>query len=67
MLIRKSQGQIIAVDGREKAPAAANRDMFIRDGKAQPQLSQVGPLAIGVPGSLAAYEFAGKEVRSQNP
>jgi len=61
MLIRTHQGRIIAIDGREKAPAAACRDMFIRDGKPQPQLSQVGPLAIGVPGSLAAYEFVVKK------
>ena len=32
--------------------------MFVRDGKPQLELSQTGALAIGVPGSLAAYELA---------
>jgi len=66
MLIRTSRGQFIAIDGREKAAAAASRDMFIRDGKAQPQLSQTGALAVGVPGSLAAYEFAVKKFGRRN-
>jgi gamma-glutamyltranspeptidase/glutathione hydrolase len=58
MLIRLADGTVVAIDGREKAPAAATRDMFLRDGKADPQLSQTGPLAIGIPGALAAYDHA---------
>ncbi len=58
ILIHKADGTLVAIDGREKAPAAATRDMFIRDGKADPALSQVGPLAVGVPGALAAYQLA---------
>src|SRR5438477_10945483 len=58
MLIRRANGEIVALDGRETAPAAASRDMFIRNGKALGALSQTGALASGVPGSLAAYEFA---------
>lgn len=58
MLIRLANGETYAIDGREMAPAAATRDMFIRDGKADPALSQNGPLAVGVPGALAAYEGA---------
>lgn len=57
-LIRLADGTILALDGREMAPAKATRDMFIRDGKADPALSQTGALAIGVPGSLAVYDFA---------
>jgi len=57
-LIRLADGTVYALDGREMAPAAATRDMFIRDGKADPQLSQTGALAIGVPGSLAVYDEA---------
>jgi gamma-glutamyltranspeptidase/glutathione hydrolase len=34
--------------------------MFVRNGKADPALSTTGPLASGVPGALAAYEFAVK-------
>jgi len=58
MLIRLASGQVVAVDGRETAPAKADRDMFIREGKAAPLLSQTGPLAAGVPGALAAYDYA---------
>ncbi|MCA9232676.1 MAG: gamma-glutamyltransferase [Planctomycetales bacterium] len=58
ILIRCPDGSITAIDGREKAPAAATRDMFVRNGKAQPELSTTGPLASGVPGALAAYSAA---------
>jgi gamma-glutamyltranspeptidase/glutathione hydrolase len=58
ILIRAPDGSITAIDGREMAPAAATRDLFIRDGKADTSLSQTGPLASGVPGSLAAWELA---------
>ncbi|MDJ0975294.1 MAG: gamma-glutamyltransferase [Planctomycetota bacterium] len=56
ILLRRADGTILALDGRETAPAAAHRDMFLRNGKAVPDLSLEGALAIGVPGSLAAYE-----------
>lgn len=58
MLIRRADGSVIAIDGREMAPAAATRDMFIRDGKGDTELSQTGALASGVPGALAAYDYA---------
>ncbi len=58
VLIRRPDGSLVAIDGREKAPAAASRDMFLRDGIARPELSTVGPLAVGVPGALAAYSLA---------
>ncbi len=58
MLIRLANGQVVAIDGRETAPAAASRDMFVRNGQAKTELSQTGALASGVPGALAAYEFA---------
>ncbi|MGW8320170.1 MAG: gamma-glutamyltransferase [Thermodesulfobacteriota bacterium] len=58
VLIRLSDGTVYAIDGREKAPASASRDMYIRDGSYDPALSKVGPLAVGVPGILAAYEKA---------
>lgn len=48
----------IAIDGRETASAKATRDMFVRDGKPQPELSQTGPLAVATPGALAAYDVA---------
>lgn len=55
-LVRLADGRLVALDGRETAPAAATRDMFVRDGKAVGTLSQEGPLAIGVPGELAALD-----------
>ena len=61
ILIHTADGQTVAIDGREMAPAAATRDMFLRDGKADGSLSTIGPLASGVPGALAAYARALRE------
>ena len=58
MLIRLADGRFIAIDGREMAPAAATHDMYIREGKADTELSQTGALAPATPGALAAYEHA---------
>lgn len=58
ILIRRSNGQILCIDGRETAPAAASRDMYLRDGKPDSTLSQLGALASGTPGALAAYALA---------
>ena len=58
MLIHLADGRNIALDGREMAPAAATHDMFVRDGKGDTELSQTGALASGVPGELAAFDYA---------
>jgi gamma-glutamyltranspeptidase / glutathione hydrolase len=58
MLIRLANGETYAIDGRETAPSLATRDMYLRDGKADPNLSQTGALAVGVPGALATYDEA---------
>jgi gamma-glutamyltranspeptidase/glutathione hydrolase len=58
MLIRLKDGTFVALDGRETAPAGASRDMFIRNGKGDTNLSQTGPLAVGIPGSVMVYEYA---------
>jgi len=58
ILVRAADGRIVAIDGRETAPARAHRDMFLRDGKADAEASQTGPLAVAVPGALAAYQMA---------
>ena len=60
-LIHRANGEVIAIDGRETAPAAATRDMFVRNGLGDTSLSQDGALASGVPGALAAYDFAAKK------
>ncbi|HTO59447.1 MAG TPA: gamma-glutamyltransferase [Pseudomonadales bacterium] len=48
----------VALDYRERAPAAATPDMFVRDGKAVPTLSRAGGLAIAVPGETAGIAYA---------
>ncbi|HWQ91943.1 MAG TPA: gamma-glutamyltransferase [Clostridia bacterium] len=58
MLIRLANGNIVAIDGRETAPAAATPGMFLRNGVADTALSQAGPLASGVPGEMAAFDHA---------
>jgi gamma-glutamyltranspeptidase/glutathione hydrolase len=58
ILIRSADGRLTAIDGREMAPGAAHKDMFLRDGKPVPNASQTGPLASGLPGALAAYNLA---------
>src|SRR5687768_3833657 len=58
VLIRRTDGKLIAIDGREMAPAKAHRDMYLRNGKPDTELSQTGPLASGVPGAVAAYSLA---------
>ena len=52
-------GETVAIDYREKAPAAASRDMFIgADGNADPNLSRWSGLATGVPGTVAGLTLA---------
>ncbi len=55
MLIRRPDGEIVALDGRETAPAAATADMFVRNGHAVPELSRTGALAVAVPGQVAVF------------
>ena len=50
LLIHLANGTNLCIDGREMAPAAVTRNLFLRDGKGDTQLSQNGPLASGVPG-----------------
>ncbi len=47
-----TERRTVALDYRETAPAAAGRDMFVRDGKAIPDLSRKGGLAVGIPGDV---------------
>jgi gamma-glutamyltranspeptidase / glutathione hydrolase len=54
MIARLQDGRNIALDYREKAPAAAGRDMYLdANGNPQMNLSQHGHLASGVPGTIA--------------
>ena len=54
MVYRKANGEIGSLDFREKAPMAASKDMYLdENGNAIAQKSQVGALAVGVPGTVA--------------
>ncbi|PKL97956.1 MAG: gamma-glutamyltransferase [Gammaproteobacteria bacterium HGW-Gammaproteobacteria-9] len=54
----------IFLDARERAPAAATPDMYLRDGEIQRELSLNGPLAAAIPGTPAALvELAEKRGR----
>jgi gamma-glutamyltranspeptidase/glutathione hydrolase len=62
MLIRMNTGKFHFIDYREKAPAAATREMYLdRQGNIIPDASLVGYKAIGVPGSVAGMAYAGKK------
>lgn len=54
LLARRSNGELLGLDYREAAPAAASRDMYLdAQGNANISLSQNGHLASGIPGTVA--------------
>ena len=53
ILFDSDSGLVQSLDARETAPASAHRDMYLVDGKPESDLSQNGPLAVGVPGLVA--------------
>jgi gamma-glutamyltranspeptidase / glutathione hydrolase len=62
MLIRFPDGRATAIDYREMAPGRAHRDMFLDpQGTPVAERSLVGPLAAGVPGSVAGLAYAQKK------
>src|SRR5579872_5002715 len=59
MLIRMADGKAHFLDYRERAPAAATRDMYLdAQGNVIPNASEIGYKAIGVPGSVAGMVYA---------
>jgi gamma-glutamyltranspeptidase / glutathione hydrolase len=61
MLIRDHNGKAHFLDYREKAPAAASRDMYLdAQGNVIPGMSLIGYKASGVPGSVAGLAYAQK-------
>jgi gamma-glutamyltranspeptidase / glutathione hydrolase len=59
MVIRLADGRETTIDYRETAPSAAHRDMFLDEaGSPVSERSIVGPLAAGVPGSVAGLALA---------
>lgn len=62
MVYRKSDGEIGALDYREKAPLAASRDMYLdEEGNVIPGKSTLGATAVGVPGTVAGVFEAHKK------
>ncbi|WP_298320464.1 gamma-glutamyltransferase [uncultured Aquimarina sp.] len=54
MVYRKANGETGAIDYREKAPGAAFKDMYLdENGDPIPEKSQLGAMAVGVPGTIA--------------
>ncbi len=67
MLVRLNSGRTIAIDYRESAPAAANRDVFLdRNGELikGEGSSTIGYRASGVPGTIAGFDLAFKKYGS---
>jgi gamma-glutamyltranspeptidase/glutathione hydrolase len=61
MLIRKADGTTEAIDYRERAPAAATRNMYLDDaGNIIKGASTQGYKAVGVPGTIAGLVLAHK-------
>lgn len=63
LVARLANGEMTAIDYREKAPAAAHRDFYIdANGTARTDQSQDGHLSAGVPGTVAglfaSYQYA---------
>ena len=59
MLIHRADGSLVAIDGREMAPAAATADMFVRKGKADTQTQPNRP-----PGQRSAGRACRLRVRA---
>ena len=54
MVYRKADGDVGALDYREKAPLSASRDMYLDSlGNVVPDMSTKGATAVGVPGTVA--------------
>lgn len=59
MVIRFANGSTTTIDYREEAPLKAHRDMYLDEsGEFVSERSQLGYLAVGVPGSVAGMAMA---------
>ncbi len=61
LVIHAADGTVTCIDGRETAPARAQRDMYVIQGKLDIEASKTGALASGVPGYLKACAAAQKK------
>ncbi len=68
MLIRTPDGVTMAIDYREQAPGGAHRDMFLDEkGEFVQDLTRVGALAAGVPGTVAGTLYALERYGTMSP
>jgi gamma-glutamyltranspeptidase / glutathione hydrolase len=51
----RMQKELVFMDFREIAPRRARREMYVKDGQADPIMSRDGILSAGVPGAVAGY------------
>src|SRR5262245_45798339 len=58
MLVHLARGEQFALDYREVAPLAASRDMYLDAAGNPTSASLDGPLAAGIPGTVAGMELA---------
>ena len=56
-LIHRANGEVIALDARETAPAAATRDLYVKPG-VEKGASKEGPLSVATPGLVAGLAEA---------
>jgi gamma-glutamyltranspeptidase/glutathione hydrolase len=61
LLYRKANGDAVAYDFRETAPAGASAAMWLRDGRYDAQRHHLSHLAVGVPGTVAGLHLAWTE------
>ena len=61
LLHRPSDGEPMAYDFREVAPAAATPTMFLKDGAYDEKIHHRSHLSVGVPGTVAGLHLAWKE------
>ncbi|MBK8553778.1 MAG: gamma-glutamyltransferase [Ignavibacteria bacterium] len=67
MLIHLNDGSNTSIDYREKAPLLSERDMYLdTKGEVIPNLSTLGNLAAGVPGSVAGMLYALEKYGTMN-
>ncbi|HEY0549173.1 MAG TPA: gamma-glutamyltransferase, partial [Verrucomicrobiae bacterium] len=61
LVFRSAQGEAVAYDFREMAPAKASATMFLRNGRYDSELHHNSHVAAGVPGTVAGLHLAWKE------
>jgi gamma-glutamyltranspeptidase/glutathione hydrolase len=61
MLVRLADGRTTFIDFRERAPAAASRNMYLDASGKATEDSVIGYRASGVPGTVRGFEFASRK------